>query len=304
MAFGGAVLRISQTLLRAIQLCASILVLGVFSYFLARLSNNDLPIATWIKAVEGMSGAAVLYGIFAVLLTLFLGGIAIFAFIAIVLDLCFVGCFAAIAYYNRGGANSCSGNVNTPLGDGPADRNSPSYGQNRFGFGNTGNADYAPNLHLACQLETAVFAVAIVNIFLFLVTAVMQVLLVRHHKKEKRYGPSPANNYTKGAGKRPFWKRNKKTNARDAEMATAGTATTGAIRPSHDTGYTGSTVGGVAEPKYGQPAYLQPTNTQQPYNTVGQYPTGGVPPTQGQPYGQTAYGPTPTHARTTAATNY
>ena len=38
----------------------------------------------WEKAVEGLSGAAVLYTIFAVVLTCCLGGISVFAFLAIV----------------------------------------------------------------------------------------------------------------------------------------------------------------------------------------------------------------------------
>lgn len=272
MALGGAVLRITQTALRAIQLLCGIVALAVFSYFLAVLSDHKLPIHNWVRAVEGMSGASVLYLLFAVLLTVVLGGVTIFAFLAVVLDLCFIGCYVAIAWFNHDGAGSCSGNVNTVLGSGPSNSNSPGYGANGFGFGGNQNVTYAPNLRLACKLETAVFAVAIINIILFLITAALQVLLVRHHKKEKRYGPSPANNYTSGTGRRPFWRRNKKVhNTRDAEMATAGT---GAIRPSHDTGYTGTTVegsNGMAEPKYGQEGYANTfahNTTTGPYNTT------------------------------------
>ena len=251
MAFSGAVLRVTQTGLRVIQLLCGGVALAIFSYFLAVLSNHKLPIDTRVRAVEGMSGASVLYLLFAVLLTLFLGGITFFAFIAVVLDICFIGCYAAIAWFTRSGAGSCTGNVNTVLGSGPS---------------------YAPNLRQACRLETAVFAVAIINIFLFIITAVLQVLLVRHHKKEKRYGPSPANNYTSGTGSTPFWRRNKKIrNTRDAEMATAGT---GAIQPSYDTGYTGTTMNwpnALAEPKYGQEGYgaHNPTiPTTGPYTTT------------------------------------
>merc|ERR1712058_22066 len=117
-----------------------------------------------------------------------------------------------------------------------------------------------------CSLNTACFAVSIVNIFLFLVTAVVQFLLARHHQKEKRYGPSPSNNYTSGTGRRPFWKRNRKAarGTRDAEMATTAASpghhgTT--VRPSHETGMTGSTMNNAghapyaSEPKYGQPGY-------------------------------------------------
>lgn len=31
----------------------------------------------------------------------------------------------------------------------------------------------------------------------------MEVVLVRHRKKEQRYGPSPANDYTSGSGRKP-----------------------------------------------------------------------------------------------------
>lgn len=75
-------------------------------------------------------------------------------------------------------------------------------------------------------------------------------LLARHHKKEKAFGPSPTNGYTSGSGKKPkFWQRKPKTANgtmhRDTEM-TAGATNLGTthpvVRPSHDTGYTGSTV--------------------------------------------------------------
>lgn len=161
---GGALLRLTATGLRAIQLLASILVLGVYSYFLAILADHHLPIAKWEKAVEGISGAAVLYGFFCVFLTLFLGGISFFAFLAIVLDICFIAGYVAIAYYNRGGAHSCSGTVNTPLGSGPSNSKAAGYGANGFGFGKTENVTYAPNLGRACKLEKAVFAVAIINV--------------------------------------------------------------------------------------------------------------------------------------------
>ena len=86
----------------------------------------------------------------------------------------------------------------------------------------------------------------------------MAVLLSRHQKKEKRYGPGPSNNYTSGSGKKaPFWKRknNKHNKTHDAELGAVGVGgaalaedthhnhhhNNGAIRPSHDTAMTGST---------------------------------------------------------------
>lgn len=46
------------------------------------------------------------------------------------------------------------------------------------------------------------------NSFLFLISVLFQILLARHHKREKRFGPSPANDYTWGSG-RKFWSRKK-----------------------------------------------------------------------------------------------
>jgi len=249
MAIGGVLLRFGQTGLRILEFGCAAIILGIYSYYLAVLSKHDITIPTWEKAVEGMSGAAVLYTIFGILFTLFLGGITVFAAIAVFLDICFVGCFAAIAYYTRHGANSCRGMVNTPLGTGLNNQNAP--GAGTWGY--------------VCSLNTACFAVAICSIFLFLITAVVQMLLARHHKKEKRFGPSPSNNYTDGAARRPFWKRAPKNHStRDAEIATgAGTVPvhqTGGFRPSHDTHMTGSTMNNTnapfaSEPKYGQPGY-------------------------------------------------
>ncbi|KEF53949.1 uncharacterized protein A1O9_09744 [Exophiala aquamarina CBS 119918] len=245
MALGGAFLRFGQTGLRILEFCCAAIVLGVYSYFLAVLSRHDMTIPTWEKAVEGMAGAATLYTIFGVLLTLCLGGIKVLAFVAIFLDICFAGCFAAIAYYTRHGANRCSGLVNTPLGNGLATEPAPGAGD--WGY--------------VCSLNTACFAVSIGAIFLFLVTACLQFLLARHHQKEKRFGPSPSNNYTKGS-RTPFWRRNRKTHpTRDAEMATGAAPTAGhGFRHSNETGMTGSTMHGghmpaTSEPKYGQPGY-------------------------------------------------
>ncbi|EME48691.1 hypothetical protein DOTSEDRAFT_67657 [Dothistroma septosporum NZE10] len=241
--FKGGALRLFQTFLYALEFCCAAVCIGVFSYFLAVLADRDTGIATQWKAVEGISGAAVLYLIFAVLLTCCLGGISIFAFIAIALDVCFVGGMIAIAVLTRHGASKCSGFVRTPLGDGPATTDSSGYGN--FGTGQNENLTYAVSLRTACKLNTAVFAVSIIAAFLFLITAGLQVALVRHHKKEKRYGPSPSNNYTSGFGKKKFWQRKPKdTTIRDTELGAGGLAAPGPdMRPSHETGLTGSTVG-------------------------------------------------------------
>jgi len=218
-------LKVLQTGLRVIQLLASITCLGIFSYFLAVLSNHNLPIANWVRAVEGISGAAVLYGAFAVLLTCCLGGLPFFAFLAMVLDICFIGGFIAIAILTRNGASTCTGFVKTPLGNGNTDNNqAQAYGNNGYGFGKGQTVTYLPNLRRSCKLETAVFAVACIQCFLFLLTLFCQLALGKQHQKEKRYGPSPANNYTAGSGGRSFWPRRHRGHiARDAEVGAIGT---------------------------------------------------------------------------------
>lgn len=243
MAFGGAALKFIQTFLYAIEFCCAGIVLGIYSYFLSVLADRNAPIYEWAKAIEGISGAAVLYTIFAVLLTCCLGGKMFFAFVAIVLDVLFCGAFIALAVLTRDGAHSCTGNVKTPLGNGPS--------SSKQGFGSDGQGDqitYAVSLGSACRLNTACFAVSVLGAFLFLISAVVQLALGRHHKKEKRFGPGPSNGYTRGSGVK-FWQRRKarRTGLRDPEMAGGVPASTtlapGAtdVRPSHDTAYTGST---------------------------------------------------------------
>lgn len=207
-----------------------------------------MQISNWKRAVEGISGAACLYLIFAVLLTCCFGGISVLAFMAIVLDICFIGGMIAIAIMTRQAVHSCGNNPNTPIGQGQANTGT--------GFNNGNDATYSVHYLTACRLNKTVFAISIIAALLFLCTAALQLLLVRHHKKEKRFGPGPDNNYTSGYGKRQgrFGRKNKKNVDKDAELGTYGagapvsTLAPAAVdtRPSHETGYTGSTVDGNA----------------------------------------------------------
>lgn len=109
----GAGLRFFTTFLYLLAFCCAAVGLGIYSYFLARLSKNDRPIANDLRAVEGLTGAAVLYTIFAVLLTCFLGGKRLFAFCGVLLDVLFCGAMIAVAVLTRHGANSCDGRGTT-----------------------------------------------------------------------------------------------------------------------------------------------------------------------------------------------
>lgn len=141
--------------LRFIEFACAAIILGIFSYFLAALHNHGFHIDTYIRAVEGISGAAVLYTIFAIILVCFLGGIAFFGILAMLLDIAFLGAFIYVAYATRGGAGSCRGQVNTPFGSGNT------YTDNRI-IGATNGFTPLPSLRTACKLETAAFSVAIV----------------------------------------------------------------------------------------------------------------------------------------------
>ena len=119
----------------------------------------------------------------------------------------------------------------------------------------------------------------------------MQFFVMRHHQKEKKYGPSPANNYTSGSGNRKFWKRKPKTTHdaygyRDTEAVGA---TNG--RTSHETGYTGTTM--AQNDAYGTSQYKYENTGHSGYHTG---PTG----TTVNPYG---YNQQPTYT-TGTATNY
>lgn len=275
--------------------------------------NQGIP--QWQKAVEGISGVAVIYTIAAVVLTCCLGGISFFAFLAIVLDVLFIGGFIAIAVLTRHGASSCTGIVITPLGTADATANeSDGYGAGGIGTGSGENLTYSVAPRTACRLNTAAFAVSIIAIIFFIITALLQVALVRRHKKEKTYGPSPANNYTSGpAKKRNFWNRKKNNTDRDTELGATGAAVgAGGLaaghpdtRPSHETGYTGSTVAAPASNNaYDKVDGANGYNTHQshaPHGAHGGYytqPQGtGV-----NPYG---YDNTQNHVYTTGtATNY
>lgn len=219
MAIGGLLLKGTSSSVRLLQLAGSAAILGIFSWFLAYLSTHHLHQATYVRAVEGIAGAAVIYTFFAAILTCFIGGLTISAVLAILLDIAFCGGFIAVAILTRASSHSCRGIVNTPIAVGDSD-------PKVFNIRGSNNVTYHPNLHRACMLQKACFAIAIILAGLFLLSILTELALMRHHKSEKRYGPSPNNNYTAGSGRRfGFMGRNKKGhNHHDAELATVGAA--------------------------------------------------------------------------------
>lgn len=282
---GGLALKGLDTFLRILEFLCAALILGIFSWFLAYLHHHNRHIPTWMKACEGMSGAAVIYTAFAVILTCFLGGITFFAFLAILLDICFIGCFVAIAILARHGVHTDG--AYSPLGNGKG---------------------------RDAKLQTVAFAVAIIGAFLFLLTAAMALLLNRHHRKEKKYGPSPANNYTSGKGRTPFWKRkNRKAANRDAEelgtipnldngntviaeekarrSRKSGNKSSDAFRTSNETAMTGSTAAVLpAETGYGGANNKYSSEGTHPQRASGYYSAYQAPQVSTAPTSNTGYG--------------
>lgn len=267
MAFGLAFKSLSF-FLRIIQFLCAAIILGIFSYFLSVLVDHHLHVDTYVRAVEGISGAGVVYTIVALLLVCCLGGIAFFSFIGILLDIAFAGAFAYIAYATRHGAHSCTGIVNTPLGIGSSN--------NEVDDGN-GGVTLLPSLHTACRLNTACFAVSIIAAVFFLLSVPVELLMMRHRKREKAFGPSPNNGYTAGTPRRKFWQRKPKTTSalynKENPDALPTHTTPAAMRDSYATEEThvGSHAGEPVFDKYGntaapqQTGYATTTQTYQPY---------------------------------------
>lgn len=149
----GFALKVVQWFNRGVQFCCAGLILSLNSYFLAAMSNHDITIPTNLRATEGISGIAVLYTALGVLLVCCLAGFTLTSFLAIVIDVAFVGAFIYVATVYKAGASSCSGtNVESVFGTGDADAK-------------VSSADGGvplPSFKTACRMESAMLAVAIV----------------------------------------------------------------------------------------------------------------------------------------------
>lgn len=200
MGFGGIALRALATTFYGLEFCCAAIILGIYSYFLSVLADRDEYIPRDFKAVEGISGIAVVYTIFAVVLTFCLGGARFFALLAVILDVAFVGAFIALAVLTRAGAHSCTGVVSTPLGRGGANVDNGSF---------NGQVTYQASFGLSCRLNKAAFAVSVIGAFLFVFSALLQVWVSRHHQREKKEAAA-ANEFAAAGEKRRFWQRKQK----------------------------------------------------------------------------------------------
>src|SRR5690349_20131351 len=144
----GTALHALKLFLRTIQLLCSIVLLALFSYFLATLSNHSLPISHDIRAVEGISGTAVLYSALCIIaICCFARKVHPFtSLVSMVLDVAFAAAFIYVAAVNKGGSRSCSsGIVDTPFGSGDVATGVVE---------GTGGWTALPSLATACRMQT------------------------------------------------------------------------------------------------------------------------------------------------------
>ena len=153
-------LKCLQWLIRGIQLGCSLLLLAVYSYFLATLAAHGFHISTGIWAVEGIAGSAVLYTLLGVLLVCCIGGVPLASIIAMVLDVAFIAAFIYGAVANKNGAGACHGEVDTLYGHGLA--HNKVKGKKRGSLA-------LPTYGVACKLHKACLAAAIIAMCVFAV---------------------------------------------------------------------------------------------------------------------------------------
>jgi hypothetical protein len=162
--------RLAKTILYLLCLCAAGTIVGIYGYFLSYLSLDGSHISAWKKAIEGISGAAVLYTLINAIMTCCLNYRPAIAIISTILDVCFAAGFVVISVLTRQSASSCNGYLHTPLGSGVSYGTPP---------GSVGREGMIPYLWFVCSLNKAVFAVSIVAMLPLISTAVLQLLSLK-----------------------------------------------------------------------------------------------------------------------------
>jgi hypothetical protein len=137
--FGG--LKCLQLISRAIQLLCSLVILGIFAYYLSSLSSHHMDIRSGIPAVEGIAVISVLYsaaGLFAACCTAGSRALSI-GFIS--LDVALAITYIYMAVENRSASGGCNTEiVYTVYGSGDP-------------WAKPGNFSELPTYRYACQLQ-------------------------------------------------------------------------------------------------------------------------------------------------------
>lgn len=143
--------------IRSLQLLCATLVLAIFSYLLVALHEYGLQIDVDLRAVEGISGAAVLYTLINMLSQCCLAsGLGCMSPLAVVFDVGFMAGFIFVAVVNKNGAEACRGNTDSPFGRGQGQLGDEASWPNMDGL----NSHFRP--HAACELQRASFFTSII----------------------------------------------------------------------------------------------------------------------------------------------
>ncbi len=152
---GLAGLKCLQWLFCGTEFCCSVVLLGVYSYFLATLLTHQMTVPTGVKAIEGISALGTLYTALGLLFVCCCAGHPAPSFISIIFAASLTGSYIYVAIANRDGTSSCTGSsVNTVYGSGDATAIP--------GGGDSAGPMGLPTYQRACQMEMTCLIVSCV----------------------------------------------------------------------------------------------------------------------------------------------
>ncbi|KAH9883546.1 hypothetical protein F4778DRAFT_630243 [Xylariomycetidae sp. FL2044] len=194
---GIAGLKCLQWIFRGLQFGCSVIVLGIWAYFLAAMVGHRIDISPGTKAVVGISGAGVLYTICGLLFICCCAGHPAPSFVSMVLDIGLAAAFIYVAIANRDGAGSCtSGTVHTVFGSGNSDDTAGDGGDGSVtNIPSAAKTAGLPTFRLACQLEMVCLIVACVAILFFLISVLLEIHMNRSRYRASRPIRDPDGEY-------------------------------------------------------------------------------------------------------------
>jgi hypothetical protein len=150
---GVAGLKCLQWAFRGVEFGCSVVILGVYSYYLATMINHQIEVPASVKAVEGITAVGTIYTLLGLLLICCCAGHPAPSFISLVMDLALAAAYIYVAVANRAGAGNCSsGTVDGPYGSGEAGAFPGGATQGMTGIGGVTGGVQMPTYGLACQL--------------------------------------------------------------------------------------------------------------------------------------------------------
>ncbi|RPB04143.1 hypothetical protein L873DRAFT_1667528 [Choiromyces venosus 120613-1] len=232
-------IKLVTLILRLLQLLMAVYIVGVASYHTWEFATNRLSLADdsseqlpkALYAILVISCVAVLYTFLSLFTTCF--GHRKFFLVTLVMDFLLLGGFIAISVLMRGSAGMSCNSAEYSNSITSSSNNFPS---NIYGSG--GRSGNRPEI--LCQLDKSVFALAIALSVFFLITLFLSHLALKNHRKNRPFGPSPANGYSTRNNRAPrSWGRNpfNRASEKTAYMNNTAMSGTTAGMASYDGGY-------------------------------------------------------------------